>query len=345
MRSEPEFPDAAEPELNARLPLTPELPLLTVVTWMLPLLVAVPSLEVIINTPPVAVVDRPEVAVTVPPVPLVPLPTSTTTAPPRPAVAPPEPTARIPLLLACDDAELKTNRPLVPLTALFAVVTLSIPLLDEVPSPLLRAIAPPDADMLRPEDMATMPPAPLVPLPEATHNTPPRPAVDAPDPIVPSPLLLEAAVPELKTRIPLPPEAPELAVFMVTSPLLEVVPSPLSSCTTPPVPDVLRPETQYETPPAPLVPPPTATLTAPPRPKVAVPLPILSGPELPPFVDPELKTSIPLAPTVPLLADRRSTAPLLVAVPSLALTQMHPPVCTVLRPDSISTRSAAPLVP
>jgi len=55
-------------------------------------------------------------------------------------------------------------------------------------------------------------------------------------------------------------------------------------------------------------------------------------PELPLLVEPELKISTPEVPLTPALAVRMMAMPLVVAVPSPALTLNTPPVWTVLRP-------------
>jgi hypothetical protein len=56
------------------------------------------------------------------------------------------------------------------------------------------------------------------------------------------------------------------------------------------------------------------------------------APEFPDDVVPELKTSAPLTPATPELADRMLTIPELVAVPSPDPILTSPPVFTVLRP-------------
>ena len=66
---------------------------------------------------------------------------------------------------------------------------------------------------------------------------------------------------------------------------------------------------------------------------------------MPLLVEPELKYKAPLDPAVPPLADRILSAPLLDDVPSPVETPMNPPVCTVLRPDTIRAVPPAPLVP
>jgi hypothetical protein len=68
---------------------------------------------------------------------------------------------------------------------------------------------------------------------------------------------------------------------------------------------------------------------------VAAPDPRISAPLFPVFDEPELKTSAPLTPVVPLFALRIVTTPLDVDVPSPLLRLTAPPVCTVLRPDDI----------
>jgi hypothetical protein len=69
------------------------------------------------------------------------------------------------------------------------------------------------------------------------------------------------------------------------------------------------------------------------------------APEFPDVAVPELKTSAPLTPATPELADRMLTIPELVAVPSPDPMLTVPPVFTVLRPAYISTKPPEPDVP
>ena len=76
-------------------------------------------------------------------------------------------------------------------------------------------------------------------------------------------------------------------------------------------------------PPLPLVPLPTVKAMRPPRPAVAAPVPRKTAPEFPAVADPDEKTSMPLAPLKPALADRMVTTPLEVAG-SWARYQLQP---------------------
>ena len=78
-----------------------------------------------------------------------------------------------------------------------------------------------------------------MPVPTVTKMEPPRPPVVAPDPTYRAPLL-PPGVPELKTRRPLTPAVPALAVRIVNEPLLEAVPSPVAILRAPPVCSVLE---------------------------------------------------------------------------------------------------------
>jgi hypothetical protein len=65
-----------------------------------------------------------------------------------------------------------------------------------------------------------------------------------------------------------------------------------------------------------------------------------------PLLDvPELKTSTPLTPVSPALADATVIAPLDVAIPSPLVTPMEPPVWTVLCPEVTVTIPPDPLIP
>jgi hypothetical protein len=82
---------------------------------------------------------------------------------------------------------------------------------------------------------------PLVPLPTDKITAPPRPAVDAPEPIQIEPLFPLLLVPVLKKSAPLTPFSPVFKLRITTAPLDEAVPSPDMMRTAPPVKTVLRP--------------------------------------------------------------------------------------------------------
>ena len=63
--------------------------------------------------------------------------------------------------------ELNTSCPLTPATPAFAVRIVTEPLLDAVPSPVSRLIAPPVCTVLDPDSTPKRPPEPLLPLPDA----------------------------------------------------------------------------------------------------------------------------------------------------------------------------------
>jgi hypothetical protein len=130
------------------------------------------------------------------------------------------------------------------------------------------------------------------------------------DPVVP-----ELDVPELKTSTPLAPLSPALAVRMTTAPLDVAMPWPPTIPTAPPVRTVLSPDATVIAAPAPLLPLPTVMLMAPPLPPVAASEPMETDPVVPELEMPELKTSTPLTPAAPALAERIVTAPLDVAIP------------------------------
>mmetsp|Transcript_5529 Transcript_5529/g.7093 ORF Transcript_5529/g.7093 Transcript_5529/m.7093 type:complete len:143 (+) Transcript_5529:918-1346(+) len=130
------------------------------------------------------------------------------------------------------------------------------------------------------------------------------------------PLFPLFALPELKTSRPLGPAVPPFAVLIDTIPLDVAVPSPVMYVIAPPVIPTLRPAETKMQELAPDVPLPLVMQTAPPRPPVAIPDPTDIPPLLPEHVEPELNTSNPLPPEVPLLLVNRLILPLLVAVPS-----------------------------
>jgi hypothetical protein len=59
MTTAPEFPDAVVPELNTSMPLTPDTPEFALRILMIPDVVAVPSPDPMLTSPPVLVVLRP----------------------------------------------------------------------------------------------------------------------------------------------------------------------------------------------------------------------------------------------------------------------------------------------
>jgi hypothetical protein len=69
------------------------------------------------------------------------------------------------------------------------------------------------------------------------------------EPMETEPLEPELEVPELKTKIPLTPFTPALAVLIVTAPLLVASPSPLTSEVMPPAHGMLDPGVSFTRPP------------------------------------------------------------------------------------------------
>ena len=83
---------------------------------------------------------------------------------------------------------------------------------------------------------------------------------------------------------------------------------------------------------------PTVSTNDPPRPPEATPDPMNRAPEPPLDVDPDEKTSVPLVPANPALADRMVMPPLEDAVPSPEAIASKPPVVRVLRPADAKRR-------
>lgn len=94
-----------------------------------------------------------------------------------------------------------------------------------------------------------------------------------------------------------------------------------------------------------LLPAPTCISTLPLRPLLLVPLAAISDPEPPKADDPVLKIRQPLRPELPPFDVRRANCPLLVTVPSPALSFIIPPTADVDRPDSTRKMAPALLVP
>jgi hypothetical protein len=170
-------------------------------------------------------------------------------APPRPTVAAPVPIQIWPLFPLLELPEENTRTPETPASPAFVLRIVTAPLVDSVPSPLLKLNVPPVCTVLRPENTCMPPPAPLVPLPTDKSTVPPRPTVAAPDPKRIEPLLPLLELPDENTRDPLAPTSPAFALRIITMPLLEAVPSPDSRINTPPVTAVERPAIMATMPP------------------------------------------------------------------------------------------------
>lgn len=139
-------------------------------------------------------------------------------------------------------------------------------------------------------------PLPLVPEPAVMRMAPLLSEKAVPEPTPTAPLFPEVVLPELKTRYPLSPQPPELALCTCKIPLLEIVPSPVSIVTMPPLFERLRPDVTVNKRPNPLVPLPTEMCTHPPEPELAAREPISKLPALPLRELPLLNTKRPLIP-------------------------------------------------
>lgn len=135
---------------------------------MLPLLVIVPSPLRSITNPPEWTALRPDAATTLFPLPLLPLPTPMRAVPPEPAVAVPDAKTSDALLAKAVMPELNARRPVDPGVAPFAVKRHTLPVLEDVPSPVVNERDPPVDAVLAPSTRLIRPPAPLVPLPTVT---------------------------------------------------------------------------------------------------------------------------------------------------------------------------------
>ena len=194
------------------------------------------------KTPPVVTILRPAKSKR-PEVPLVPLPVAIITEPPRPEVETPLPSKATLLLPPTALPELNEIRPPSPVVPALLVRTITVPLLDMVPSELAKQTALPVLTACLPAAIEMRPPELLVPLPTKMFTLPPRPCVDAPEARLSAPLLpAAAAAPELKMSSPLAPLA--LPAFMEatrSTPLVAAVPSPTARQRRPPVFMVVQP--------------------------------------------------------------------------------------------------------
>lgn len=141
-----------------------------------------------------------------------------------------------------------------------------------------------------------------------------------------TPLFPAIEDPELNERHPLVPLVPEFEVERHTAPLLDAVPSPVLTTTTPPERTVLRPDAISKLPPTPLVPIPIVTLNAPPQPAVDASEPKFTHPVLPALELPELNMRRPLVPAMPAFDAAIWTSPLLDTVPSPLAKARQPPL-------------------
>lgn len=201
-----------------------------------------------------------------------------------------------PVFPVADDPELNDSKPLVPDVPPFRDLMCTEALLVEVPSPAFRRRQPPVREKLRPEVKAKPAPLQLVPQPAVMHIAPLHPEKEVPEPTLTDPLFPEVVLPELNTRYPLLPPTPELALRTCKMPLLDVVPSPPSILTIPPLLEMLRPEVMVNERPNPLVPLPIEMSAHPAEPKLAACEPICKLPVLPLREVPLLNTKRPLTP-------------------------------------------------
>ena len=220
----------------------------------------------------------------------------------------PEPTTQMPVFPDEAVPVLNVMLPLTPSGPLFAVATLTEPLVWSVPSVENKLTEPPVRLRLRPASTVASLPVALVPLPAVRRTRPARPPVAAPEPDSMAPALPCDADPELKLSAADEPLVPAFATVTRTKPLVVAAPSPVADARQPPVPLQVRPATVQATPPV-YAPRPTRAKIEPPRPPVAAPVPKTSSPELPRDVVPVLNRRLPLAPRVPALGVYTRTLP------------------------------------
>jgi hypothetical protein len=246
----PAVPELDEPELNTRIPLAPRAPALADLITTAPLEVV--ELKPVSNPicPPVeAIALWPASTIRRAPDPLSPSPTEILTAPPLPPSETPDPIDMDPDVPEAVVPELNTRTPLTPLSPAFALVTVTAPLsCPAPPKPLAKPTAPPVRLVLEPARSVSRPPVPLspAPMPSTMDLTEPHAVAE---PMETEPLEPELEVPELKTKIPLTPFTPALAVLIVTAPLLVASPSPLTSEVMPPAHGMLDPGVSFTRPP------------------------------------------------------------------------------------------------
>jgi hypothetical protein len=143
--------------------------------------------------------------------------------------------------------ELNVSFPLTPAVPALDVFTTNCPLVDVVPRPLVREIAPPvpypNAAVLSPARTVKSPPvswftlAASSPVPGEMESTmsPPLPKVAAPDEKTIDPDDPKLVVPDVKVNEPLTPLVPAFTVCIVTAPLVLDVPYPVAHAIAPPV--------------------------------------------------------------------------------------------------------------
>mmetsp|Transcript_14939 Transcript_14939/g.19794 ORF Transcript_14939/g.19794 Transcript_14939/m.19794 type:complete len:92 (-) Transcript_14939:2503-2778(-) len=91
-------------------------------------------------------------------------------------------------------------------------MSITEPLLDDVPSPVNKVSKPPVLAELRPLVTEMCPPLALVPLPMLNVMLPLRPDVELAEPSNKDPPLPPIALPVLKVSLPLIPELPEFTL-------------------------------------------------------------------------------------------------------------------------------------
>ena len=218
------------------------------------------------------------------------LPTETRATPARPPTLGPEPRATAPLFPSLDDPELNANRPPDPLAPLFVDPRLRYPLLEQVPSPLIKFSTPPDINLTFCKIMLRPAFAPLVPLPPLTIIAPLRPPDAVPESSAINPVFPDFADPELNDTHPLDPAIPMAPLRTARVPLLADEP-PEVATTPPPLCSLPLAACTVIGLPAPLIPLPTCKSILPPQPAVAEPEPMATSPVFPVTAEPELNAS------------------------------------------------------
>lgn len=164
-----------------------------------------------------------------------------------------------------------------------------LPLELKLPAPLTTSTDPPVlASVVVPAIMVRRPPSPEVPWPTTTLMEPARPNSERPDATVMSPVFPLLAVPEDSNNTPEVPSDTALADRIVTVPLDEDTPLPLTMTTLPPtlVVSTVRPASMRMSPPVPEYDVSTRTSIRPATPLWALPDKIAMEPVFPDRVVP-----------------------------------------------------------
>ena len=204
--------------------------------------------------------------------------------------------------------------------------------------PATTSISPPStlSAVDRPACILSDPPSKVLPALIEKMKSPDFPPRADPDDAVKLPDEPLDVVPVVHEIAPLTPDIPLFILFIMTWPLLLLLPDPVLKLTEPPVTTSESPACTVISPPGSDVDLPILTRISPPSPLVALPVEILMKPDAPNEAVPDEMDIPPDTPVDPALTVEIRISPLEDKVPSPALIDTDPPVMLLPRPETIT---------